>query len=73
MILQHWRVQQQKVVAFVNGAHPRMGAASQLSVLNDAVVGLIADAVLGGWSLLEMWNRERQEREAFSLRPLDPR
>jgi len=73
MILQHWRVQQQKVAAFANGAHPRMGAASQMSVLNDAAVGLIADAVLGGWSLLEMWNRERQEREALSLRLLDPR
>lgn len=34
-ILEHWKVQQQKVVAFASGLHVRLGAASRVSLLND--------------------------------------
>ena len=63
-ILQHWRVQQQKVAAFASGLHARLGAASKVSSLNDVALVLIADEVLGGWSLLKLWQCERLQREA---------
>ena len=62
-ILQHWRVQQHKVVAFASGLHVRLGATSRVSTLNDMALVLIADEVLGGWSLLKLWQRERLARE----------
>jgi len=62
-ILQHWRVQQNKVAAFASGLHVRLGEASQVSSLNDVALVLIADEVLGGWSLLKLWQRERLARE----------
>jgi len=46
-IMQHWRVQQNKVAAFANGLHARLGAASWVSLLNDLTLELIADEVLG--------------------------
>jgi len=58
-VLQYWCVQQHKVVAFASGLHVRLGAASRVSSLNDVALVLIADEVLGGWSLLKMWQRER--------------
>ena len=63
-ILGHWRLQQQKVVAFAGGLHARLGSASRVSSLNDVALVLIADEVLGGWSLLKMWQRQRMQYEA---------
>ena len=62
-ILQHWRVQQQKVAAFASGLHARLGVVSRVSSLNDVALVLIADEVLGGWSLLKLWQRERLQYE----------
>jgi len=70
-IMQHWRVQQHKVEAFASGLHARMGAASQVSSLNVVVLVLIADEVLGGWSLLKLWQRERLAREGAPAPSLD--
>ena len=66
-ILQHWRVQQHKVAAFASGLHARLGAASWVSSLNDMALVLIADEVLGGWSLLKLWQRERLAREVETV------
>jgi len=63
-ILEHWRLQQQKVVAFAGGLHVRLGSASRVSSLNDVALVLIADEVLGGWSLLKLWQRQRMQYEA---------
>ena len=63
VILQYWRVQQQKVAAFASGLHARLGAASKVSSLNNEALVLIADEVLGGWSLRKLWQRERLQRE----------
>jgi len=62
-ILQHWRVQQHKVATFSSGVHVRLGAASRVLSLNDGALILIADDVLGGLSLVKLWQRERLERE----------
>jgi len=57
-VLQHWRVQQHKVMAFGSGLHWRLGVASPISLLNDTMFLLIADEVLGCISLLMRWQRE---------------
>jgi len=57
-VLQHWRVQQHKLMAFGSGLHWRLGAASPISLLNDTIFLLIADEVLGCISLLRRWQRE---------------
>ena len=57
------RLQQQKVTAFASGLHQRLGAASAVSCLNQPTLVMIVDAVLGGWSLLEQWQRERTGEE----------
>jgi len=62
-ILQHWHVQQHKVATFASGLHVRLGAASRVFSLNDVALMLIADDVLGGLSLVKLWQRERLERE----------
>jgi len=51
------------MVAFARGLHVRLGAVSWVSSLNDVALVLIANEVLGGWSLLKMWQRERLVRE----------
>jgi len=68
-ILQHWRVQQEKMMAFSSGLHVRLGEVSRVWSLNDVALVLIADEVLGGWSLLRLWQRERLqcESEAASM------
>jgi hypothetical protein len=48
-------VQQQKVAAFASGMHSRLGAASGMSWLDEQVLVMIADKVLGGWGLLKEW------------------
>jgi len=58
-IMNFWRAQQQKVAVFASGLHARLGAASQVQSLNDAALVLIANGVLGGWSLLKQWWCER--------------
>ena len=57
-ILDWFRVQQQKVVAFASGLQTRMGAASCVSSLNELALVMIADEVLGGWTLRRQWERE---------------
>ena len=57
------RLQQQKVTAFASGLHQRLGAASAVSCLNQPTLVMIVDVVLGGWSLLEQWQRERTGEE----------
>ena len=52
------------MAAFASGLHARLGAESRVSSLNDVALVLIADEVLGGWSLLKLWQRERLQREA---------
>jgi len=47
-ILQHWRVQQHKAVAFASGLHVRLGSTSRVSTLNDMALVLITNEVLGG-------------------------
>jgi len=54
-VLQHWRVQQYKVLAFGGGMHWRLGAASPTVSLSDTVFALIADEMLGAFSQLGRW------------------
>jgi hypothetical protein len=49
------RVQQHKVAVFASGLHGRLGAGSQVSGMDEQVLVLIADEVLGGWSLRREW------------------
>jgi len=48
-------VQENKAVAFASGLHVRLGATSRVSTLNDMALVLIANEVLGGWSLFKLW------------------
>jgi hypothetical protein len=57
-ILDWFRLQQQKVVAFASGLQTRMGAASCVSSLNELALVMIADEVLGGWTLHRQWERD---------------
>jgi len=63
IILKYFAVQQQKVAAFASGLHARLGTGSQVSLLNAVALVLIADEVLGSWSLIQAWQRERLQRE----------
>ena len=54
-IVQVFRSQQEKVLAFAGGLHQRLGKGSAASWLNDQELVLIADEVLEGWSLLNEW------------------
>jgi hypothetical protein len=40
--------------------HVRLGAESHVSTLDDVALFLIADEVLGMWSLLKHWKRESE-------------
>ena len=57
-ILDWFRLQQQKVVAFASGLQTRMGAASCVSSLNELALVMIADEVLGGWTLHRQRERD---------------
>ena len=46
-VCKHWVARQQKMEAFIRGSHVRLGAASQVSRLDDAMLFLIAGEVLG--------------------------
>jgi Leucine-rich repeat (LRR) protein len=62
-ILDYFRVQQAKMAAFASGLHVRLGQASCLSSLNDLILVLIADEVLGGRSL----SKEEETENTDSL------
>jgi hypothetical protein len=51
-IVQHFWEQQSKVSVFASGLHRRLGAGSIVSQLDEQLLVLIADEVLGGWSLM---------------------
>jgi hypothetical protein len=46
------------MVTFASALHFRLGAASPALALNDPVLVLIADEILGGWSLVKEWQGE---------------
>ena len=54
----HHLLQQQKMVAFASGLQARLCAASCVSSLNELALVMIADEVLGGWTLRRQWARE---------------
>jgi len=56
--LEFFRVQQHKMAAFASGMHARLGAASQVSRLDEQTLVMIADEVLGGWGLLREWRQQ---------------
>jgi hypothetical protein len=64
-IVEHFREQQSKVVAFASGLHGRLGARSMVSQLDEQLLVLVADEVLGGWSLMREW----QEEEGADQKP----
>ena len=54
------RLQQHKVAAFASGLHGRLGAASGVSMLNDQILTMIANEVLGRSDFhkwLSLWER----------------
>ena len=63
--MEHFREQQSKVAAFASGLHRRLGAGSMVSQLDEQVLVLVADEVLGGWSLMREW----QEEEGADQKP----
>ena len=62
--LDFFREQQCKVLAFAGGMHGRLGAASCVSWLDEQMLLMIADEVLGGWSLHKKWEQERRSAAA---------
>ncbi len=54
-ILFHFRQQQQKLLAFASGMQKRLGAESRASSVDDEMLRLIADEVLGR-TLFKNWN-----------------
>ena len=54
-ILDIFRVQKDKVTVFVSGSQRRLGAASEVSRLNDQTLILIADEVLRRQGLRQEW------------------
>jgi len=46
-IVQHWKAQQDKVLAFACGLHQRLGQTSWISVLNHGIIQTIANQVCG--------------------------
>ena len=61
--LEFFRAQQHKVAAFASGTHARLGAASRVLVLDEQTLVMIADEVLGGWSLRKEWRQQEEEEE----------
>ena len=58
--LDFFRGEQSKVVAFAGGLHVRLGAVSCVSWLNDQTLVMIADEVLGQWSLVKEWLHDKE-------------
>ena len=59
MTLDFFRVQQHKVAAFASGMNSRLVEASRASQLDEQVLVMIADEVLGQGRLLKQWQHER--------------
>lgn len=57
-ILEFFRVEQQKVVAFASELHVLLGAESCMLSINEMVLIMITDEVLGRRTLLSLWDRE---------------
>ena len=53
--LECFRQQQQNALIFASGLHPRLGAASHVAWLDEQALMMIVDELLGGWSLLQLW------------------
>jgi hypothetical protein len=60
-ILDFFRTQQGKILAFASGLHGRLGAESSVALLDEQAVLLVADALMGGWRLQLQWQREALE------------
>ena len=56
--LEFFRVQQHKMAAFASGMHARLGAASEVSRLDEQTLVMIVEEVLGGWGLLKEWRQQ---------------
>ena len=54
-LLDAFRTDQAKVLAFVSGVHTRLGAGSPVALLSEQELIIIADRVLGGWTLRAEW------------------
>ena len=65
-VLSFFRLQQQKLVALVSAQHVRLGVGSCASSLNQLARIMIADELLGGWTLCKKWEREAAAREGSS-------
>ena len=48
-ILEYWKMQQHKVMAFACGLHNRLGAVSQVSSIDESMLMHITNELLGGW------------------------
>jgi len=64
--LEYFRVQQHNVAAFASGMHARLGAASGVKLLDELLLMIIADKVLGRWCLLEEWRQQERAGEGGS-------
>ena len=62
-IVEHFREQQSKVAAFASGLHRRLGAGSVVSQLDEQLLVLIADEVLGGLRLMREWREEGADQK----------
>jgi hypothetical protein len=58
--MDYFRLQQTKFSAFSAGTHARLGAHSRVAMLNDQSLVMIADEILGGWTLIKEWNSQEQ-------------
>ena len=65
--LDFFRMQQLKMTAFASGLHARLGGASHVSLLNEQMLMIIADEVLGGWSLRTETQQQRQISDSAAL------
>jgi hypothetical protein len=54
MTIYYFNVQQQKVAVFASGMHSLLGAASDISWLDEQALVMISDEVLDGWGLLRV-------------------
>ena len=56
-LLDEMRTDQAKVLAFVSGVHMRLGAGSPVALLSEQELMIIADKVLGAWTLRTEWQQ----------------
>jgi hypothetical protein len=67
-ILEYWQIQQHKVMAFACGLHNRLGAVSQVPVssIDESMLMHITNELLGGWSLMQQWQREQMAQKTVT-------